>query len=68
MSGPSRISREVFVPQLEEGFLQYIVMDIVANSDFDNGWRVNFPLVESSAVPSTVVNDIGGHDFPKSGI
>jgi len=40
MQGPSRISREVYVPQLENGSLQYIIMEIIAASDADSGWAV----------------------------
>lgn len=40
MPGPFRISREVYVPQLENGSLHYHVMEIIAASDFDSGWAV----------------------------
>jgi len=40
MSSPFRISREVFVPQIENGSLHYIIMEIVAASDTDSGWAV----------------------------
>jgi hypothetical protein len=40
MPGPFRISREVYVPQLENGFLHYQVMEIIAASDFDSGWAL----------------------------
>jgi hypothetical protein len=40
MSSPFRISREVYVPQIENGSLHYILMDIVAASDTDSGWAV----------------------------
>lgn len=40
MSSPFRISREVYVPQIENGLLQYIIMEIVAASDTDRGWAV----------------------------
>jgi hypothetical protein len=40
MAGPFRISREVWVPQLENGFLHYTIMEIIAASDADSGWAV----------------------------
>jgi len=40
MSSPFRISREVYVPQIENGSLHYIIMEIVAASDTDSGWAV----------------------------
>jgi len=64
MAPPFRISREIYVPQLENGSLQYIIMEIIATSDFDNGWAVKtaapaqqtFP---TSTVPSTVPSIVG---------
>jgi len=35
-----RLSREVYVPQIENGLLHYIVMEIVAASDTDHGWAL----------------------------
>jgi len=40
MSNPFRISREVFVPHIENGSLHYIIMEIIAASDTDSGWVV----------------------------
>ena len=40
MTAPFRISREVYVPQLENGSLHYTIMEIVAASDADSGWAV----------------------------
>lgn len=40
MPGQFRMSREVWVPQLENGFLHYIIMEIIAASDGDSGWSV----------------------------
>jgi len=40
MPGPFRISREVYVPQLENGSLHYTIMEIIAASDADSGWAV----------------------------
>lgn len=53
----SRISREVYVPQLENGALHYIMMEIVAASDADSGWAVKAaptPAFPTSTVPSSV--------------
>lgn len=45
MSHPFRISKEIYVPQFENGNLQYMIMEIIANSDRDSGWSVkDFPL------------------------
>jgi len=41
-----RLSREVFVPQFEDGMLFYTVMEIIAGSDWDSGWAVKQPLAE----------------------
>jgi len=40
MPDPFRISREVYVPQLENGSLHYTIMEIIAASDADSGWAV----------------------------
>ncbi len=40
MASPFRISREVFVPQIENGSLHYFIREIVAASDTDSGWAV----------------------------
>jgi len=40
MPGHFRISREVYVPQFENGFLHYMVMGIIAGSDTDSGWVI----------------------------
>jgi len=40
MPGHFRFAREVYVPQLENGSLQYIIMEIIAASDADSGWAV----------------------------
>jgi hypothetical protein len=39
-SHPFRLRREVYVPQLENGFLQYTIMEIIAVSEMDSGWTV----------------------------
>jgi len=56
MIPPFRISREIYVPQLENGFLHYIMMEIVAASDVDSGWAIKIPpapTFPTSTVPST---------------
>lgn len=40
MPMPFRLSREVYVPQIENGALQYIIFEIVATSDNDSGWTI----------------------------
>ena len=40
MPHPFRISREVYVPQFENGSLQYTLLEIIAASDADSGWAV----------------------------
>jgi hypothetical protein len=72
MPGPFRISREVYVPQLENGSLHYTIMEIIAASDADSGWAVKdlpsqpFPTATGpSAVSFTAVD---GLDTPKVGI
>jgi len=56
MSGPFRISREVYVPQLENGTLHYTVKEIVAANDADSGWAVKDMATEPflTAVPPAV--------------
>lgn len=60
MAPPFRISREIYVPQLENGSLHYIMMEIIAASDFDSGWGVKVvpprpsPAFPNSTAPSTV--------------
>ncbi|TEY46979.1 hypothetical protein BOTCAL_0309g00080 [Botryotinia calthae] len=46
-----RMSREVFVPQIQDGNLYYTVMEIIALSDFDSGWIVKEP--KSAEFPTT---------------
>jgi hypothetical protein len=64
MPGPFRISREVYVPQLENGSLHYTIMEIIAASDADSGWAVKdlpsqpFPTATGpSAVSFTAIDD-----------
>ncbi len=58
IQGPSRISREIYVPQLENGSLQYIIMEIIAASDVDSGWIVKElppqPAFPNATGPSAV--------------
>lgn len=77
MSNPFRISREVFVPQIENGSLHYIVMDIVAASDTDSGWaikespslRQTFPTATGpSAVTIQAIDGIDSHRIPVGGV
>jgi len=52
-----RISREIYVPQLANGALHYIMMEIVAASDADSGWAVKVaptPAFPTSTVPTSV--------------
>jgi len=60
---PFRLSREVYVPQLENGFIQYNIMDIIAASDADSGWAVKdmpaqpFPTVTGPSVINIATMD-----------
>ncbi|KAB8294113.1 hypothetical protein EYC80_009563 [Monilinia laxa] len=53
-----KMSREVCVPQFEDGYLYYKLMEIVALSDFDYGWVVkepssaDFPTSTEPTVPN----------------
>jgi len=74
MPGPFRISREVYVPQLENGSLHYTIMEIIAASDFDSGWAVKdlptqpFPAATGpSAVNLTAMEGVDTRRIPKSG-
>jgi len=74
MPGPFRISREVYVPQLENGSLHYTIVEIIAASDFDSGWAVKdlptqpFPAaIGPSAVNLTAMEGVDTRRIPKSG-
>ncbi|KUJ22946.1 uncharacterized protein LY89DRAFT_727735 [Mollisia scopiformis] len=74
MPGSFRISREVYVPQLENGSLHYTIMEIIAASDFDSGWAVKdlptqaFPTATGpSAVNLTAMERVDAPRNPKSG-
>jgi hypothetical protein len=75
MPGPFRISREVYVPHLENGSLHYTIMEIVAASDFDSGWAVkdlppqSYPTASGpSAVNMTVMDGVDIQKNPKRGL
>jgi len=60
-ASPFRISREVCVPQFERGVLQYIMMEIVANSDVDSGWVVKTQPTETTFPTSTTMPVSGSY-------
>jgi hypothetical protein len=63
MSKVFRLSREVYVPQVENGMLHYIVMEIVAASDTDRGWALKdapmqaFPMATGPMTVSFTASD-----------
>jgi hypothetical protein len=72
MSVPFRISREVYVPQLENGTLHYTIMEIVAASDADSGWAVKdkptqpYPTAtEPSVATLTTMDGLEAHGRSK---
>jgi len=74
ISGPLRISREIYVPQFENGFLHYTIMEIIAASDSDNGWSVKdlpsqpFPNTAGpSAMSFTATDGLDPQKSSKSG-
>ncbi|KAG4430703.1 hypothetical protein IFR05_013807 [Cadophora sp. M221] len=71
MQAPFRLSREVFVPQFEDGMLLYTVMEIIAGSDWDIGWAVKQPPAQpfpSVTGPSaTTITAMDGLDTQKTG-
>ncbi|KAK0120078.1 hypothetical protein ONS95_011491 [Cadophora gregata] len=76
MSAPFRLSREVFVPQFEDGMLLYTVMEIVAGSDWDSGWAVKetpaepaFPSVTGpTAVTISAMDGVDTQETGKIGV
>jgi hypothetical protein len=62
------------VPHIENGFLHYIIMEIVAVSDGDSGWAVKdnappqpFPIATGSAsVSFTAMNGLDHQRLPKT--
>lgn len=74
MPGTFRISREVYVPQLENGSLHYTIMEIIAASDFDSGWALKelttqaFPTATGpSAVSLTAMERVDNQRISKGG-
>lgn len=74
MTGPLRLSREVYVPQLENGFLHYTIMEIMAASDADSGWAVKdlppqpFPTATGPiAVSFTAIDGLDNQKVSKAG-
>jgi len=71
LSGPFRISREVYVPQLENGTLHYTVKEIVAANDADSGWAVKemavqpFPTTAHPAVSFTAMDELDIYNLRK---
>lgn len=72
MPGPFRISREVHVPQFENGFLHYTVMEIIAGSDSDSGWVIKLPPAQpfpSATGPTAItLTAMEGIDTQKTGV
>ncbi|RDL37317.1 Uncharacterized protein BP5553_04750 [Venustampulla echinocandica] len=56
---PFRLSREIRVPQLENGALQYIIMNIAATCDADSGWSVRDHPIHS--LPATTGPSVVGY-------
>jgi len=70
-----RLSREVWVPQIENGALHYITMEIIATSDMDSGWTVkdlpnqDFPTSTGpSAVSTAAIDGPDNQKFSKIGL
>lgn len=75
MPTPFRLSREVYVPHLENGALHYIIMEIIATSDTDSGWVVkdlpsqHFPAATGpSAVSTAAIDGPDNQKRSKSGL
>ncbi|KAL2069634.1 hypothetical protein VTL71DRAFT_14313 [Oculimacula yallundae] len=75
ISAPFRLSREVFVPQFEDGMLLYTVMEIIAGSDWDSGWAVKQPpaeafssVTEATAISITAMDGIDSQRTGKTGL
>jgi len=70
--GPFRISREVYVPQLENGTLHYTVKEIVAANDADSGWAVkdiatqSFVTAAPPAVSFTAMDELDTYNLKKA--
>jgi len=71
LSGPFRISREVYVPQLENGTIHYTVKEIVAANDADSGWAVKdiatqpFLTAAPPAVSFTAMDELDVYNLRK---
>jgi hypothetical protein len=55
-----QISREVYVPRFENGSVHYMIMNVVATSDFDSGWTVKDmlqPFSNSSGADIKAINN-----------
>jgi len=65
MTGSFRISREVYVPQYEDGLLHYTIMGIIAANDADSGWAVKdlpvqpFPVATEPPAITLTVDGLG---------
>lgn len=78
VTASSRASRDIYVPQIENGTFQYTLMEIIAASEFDSGWLVkDKPLLlsalptstEPSAVSSVILmGGIGFGSLPPKGV
>jgi len=58
------------VPHYDNGTIQYIIMSVVATSDFYSGWVVKeLPqrFAETSSVPEEVLTATSGEDNSKGG-
>lgn len=73
MSDSSRISRDIYVPQLENGTFHYTLMEIIVASEFHSGWLVkdvpvqSFPtLTEANAVNFTATHGLLPQSSEKS--
>jgi hypothetical protein len=60
MPSPFRLSREVYVPQFENGALHYIMFEIISNSETDSGWTIKeqpkqgFPTATGPSAAQTI--------------
>jgi len=69
-TAPFRISREVYVPRYENGSVHYMIMDVVATSEFDSGWTVKDlpqPFPTSSGPEAVGLKATSGEENPKVG-
>lgn len=70
ISSPFRLSREIYVPQLENGTLYYTIMEIVAANEADSGWAVKDKLAQpfpTATEPEAVgLKAISGLNSPRN--